>query len=69
MGIMNPCNSFAADGAELGITKENCAASFKKMAGMGNNEENMVAMTVLSSSYAHLVPCSWTCFPLLPLYL
>ena len=53
MGIMNPCNSFAADGAELGITKENCAASFKKMAGMGNNEENMVAMTVLYPPLMH----------------
>ena len=46
-GISDVCKAYAADGADMGITLENCRATLAKAGAAGGVESSMAAMAVM----------------------
>ncbi len=52
-GISDVCKAYAADGADMGITLENCRATLAKAGAAGGVESSMAAMAVMIGPLFH----------------
>ena len=52
-GITDVCKAYAADGADMGITLENCRATLAKAGAAGGVESSMAAMAVMIGPLFH----------------